>query len=409
LRTRFLLLCAVIVVAAALLFHWSRVAKRTPQVHAEVGTIKWATSIDRLAVFYTSPILGNDETLYVATGDGRVFAIDPSSEVRWQYRLGPDTLIDGGLVQDDQKNLYFTTMDKVFSLSPAGLKRWEASCSPAKKAFGNRGATFDETSVYTSCGDNFAALDKASGNVLWTQPAFDTDSSPVLLPDENLAFVRERRIVIANRDGATISSFPFAPAPPLGSIEALNPESDPYIDTPIAVGTDGTLYAGSRYRSFAALGRGNTVRWTFDAGAQLGFRTSPVIASDGTIIVLTAQATVLAIAPGGKLMWSFPLTRTPNGHGQSPPVLGDDGTIYALADRKLVALSAEGKPVWNLAVGGTTIGSPALAADGTLYFATTDGVIYAVQTASRGLMKSAWPKYQHDSSNSGRAPQTEGR
>jgi outer membrane protein assembly factor BamB len=45
--------------------------------------------------------------------------------------------------------------------------------------------------------------------------------------------------------------------------------------------------------------------------------------------------------------------------------------------------------------------SPTLAPDGTLYIATSDNTLYAVQTTSKGLLNSAWPKYQRDLWNSG--------
>jgi len=82
--------------------------------------------------------------------------------------------------------------------------------------------------------------------------------------------------------------------------------------------------------------------------------------------------------------------------------LGSDGTIYVLAEQRLVALSDQGKLLWDLPLQGTAMGSPALAADGTLYIAMAEGTLYSVQTGSRGLLQSAWPKYQHDASNSGR-------
>jgi len=88
---------------------------------------------------------------------------------------------------------------------------------------------------------------------------------------------------------------------------------------------------------------------------------------------------------------------------QAAPVLGSDGTIYVLAETKLVALSDKGKLLWDLPLQGTPVGSPALAPDGTMYIAMSEGTLYSVQTGSRGLLQSAWPKYQHDASNSGRS------
>jgi outer membrane protein assembly factor BamB len=86
---------------------------------------------------------------------------------------------------------------------------------------------------------------------------------------------------------------------------------------------------------------------------------------------------------------------------QPSPLLGSDGTIYVLAAGKLVALSDLGTTLWELPLPSDAVTSPTLAPDGTLYIATSDNTLYAVQTTSKGLLNSAWPKYQRDLWNSG--------
>jgi outer membrane protein assembly factor BamB len=144
------------------------------------------------------------------------------------------------------------------------------------------------------------------------------------------------------------------------------------------------------------------VKWTFDSGEHAGFRTSPVVASDGTVVAISVQDVVYAFAPNGTVSWTFRLPKTINASRHAAPIIGSDGTIFILAERMVIALSAQGKIIWQLPLQGTTMGQPALAPDGTLYIATVENTIYAVQTGSLGLMQSSWPKYQHDSSNSGR-------
>jgi outer membrane protein assembly factor BamB len=127
-----------------------------------------------------------------------------------------------------------------------------------------------------------------------------------------------------------------------------------------------------------------------------------VIAADGTIIAVSMQDVVYAFAPeDGAVKWTFRLPQTRR--GVHSPVLGSDGTIYTMAETRLLALSDKGHILWDLPLQGTAVGSPALAPDGTLYIAMAEGTLYAVQTASHGLLQSAWPKFQHDSLNSGRA------
>jgi outer membrane protein assembly factor BamB len=201
-------------------------------------------------------------------------------------------------------------------------------------------------------------------------------------------------------DGKTLWSYPRGSLAGFGA--PANGSTDTYIDTPIAVSEDGTIYAGSQLYRFVALDSQGQVKWSYDGGNKAGFRTPPVIAADGTIIAVSMQDVVYAFAPeDGAVKWTFRLPQTRR--GVHSPVLGSDGMIYIMAETRLVALSEAGHIRWDLPLQGTAIGSPALAPDGTLYIAMAEGTLYSVQTASYGLLQSSWPKFQHDSLNSGRA------
>jgi outer membrane protein assembly factor BamB len=392
-KAKVLILCLVILGAGGYVLHLYSLQRRPPGPD-RIPFIKWTRAFDRPG-FYTSPIVGDDGSLYI--GSEEMYSLDPSSAVRWEFRVDLRDLVAGGLLQDEAKNIYFATMNKVYSLSPAGLKRWETSCREPQTALDDKGSTFDGNRLYTMCGQNFAALNKDDGTVLWTIPALDSESTAVMLRDGTLLFVRYRQMYAVDRDGKTIWKYPQAPYATLSG-----PAQDTYIDTPIAVGPDETLYAGSRFSKFAALDPHGTVKWTFDSGEHEGFRTSPVVESDGTVVAISVRDVVYAFAPDGTVSWKFRLPKTINASRHAAPIIGSDGTIYILAERMVIALSAQGKIIWQLPLQGTTIGSPALAPDGTLYVATVEQIIYAVQTGSHGLMQSFWPKYQHDSSNSGR-------
>jgi outer membrane protein assembly factor BamB len=402
-----LILCLVILTTAGIIFYWYRVARRVPRSPVQVPSLKWTTSASDSPSFGSSLIVDGDGALYAASVDGRLFSLDPSSALRWEFRAKLHNSITGGLLQDEARNIYFTTLAGEYSLSPSGLKRWETPCSSTKMAQDDQGATFDDAALYTTCGENFTALNKNDGSELWSLPALDPESAPVMLENGVLLFKRDRRIFASDRNGKTLWSYPRVSSSSLDPrvFSASPPET--YFDTPIAVGPDETIYLGSRFRKFVALDSRGVVKWTFDGGDQAGFRTSPVVASDGTVIAVSIQGVVFAFAADGSVIWRCRIANAINSAGHPAPILGSDGAIYVFAEKTLTALSAEGNLIWQFTIPGTPIGSPALASDGTLYIATSEGLISAVQTESHGLMKSAWPKYQHDSSNSGRVMGTE--
>lgn len=401
-KARILRFAVVIVTAAGCIFYWYYLVRRPVPTSSKIPETKWTKYFESIDGFYTSPTVGTDGTLYIA--GSKMYAMDPSNVSRWEYRVDLHDLIESGVFQDEAQNIYFSTVNKVYSLTSSGMKRWETTCGASPKtASSDQGGTFDGSTIYTTCGQSFSAFNKEDGTQLWSMPTLQRETSPVMLRDGVLAFVRDRRIFAADRAGNILWSYPHVSTSESGALDSRGAPLETYIDTPIAVGQDDTIYAGSQIGKFIALNTRGQVKWTYDNGNQMGFRISPVIAADGTIVAVSVQDVVDALSPDGTVKWTFHLPQTRNMTRHAAPLLGSDGTIYVLAEQRLVALSDQGKLRWDLPLQGTAMGSPALAPDGTLYIAMAEGTLYSVQTGSRGLLQSAWPKYQHDSSNSGRS------
>jgi len=103
--------------------------------------------------------------------------------------------------------------------------------------------------------------------------------------------------------------------------------------------------------------------------------SSPAIAPDGTIYQGTFDGRMLALSPGGKMLWAY---RTKL-EIKSSPAVGDDGTIYfGTRDRKLYALTSAGKLKWEFSTGAWIDSSPAIASDGTICFGSWDKNFYAL-------------------------------
>jgi outer membrane protein assembly factor BamB len=306
---------------------------------------------------------------------------------------------------DEEDNLYFSNMGKVFSLTASGQKRWEAECSPVNSSRLFQQAALGQGVVYTTCGDNFTALNAIDGRELWKLPIAQWNAVPVVLRNGSIVLSHDRSLVALDAHGNSLWEFPppnYIPPPTRPGLV-----TDPMIiSSPIAVGSDETLYVGSGDGEFSAFSSEGTLKWTYNGGPLRGisFFASPVIASDNTILVLSTQATLYAFTPDGVLLWNVHVGEPIKAifqPSQPAPVLGSDGTIYVLVAQKLVALSPAGKQIWELPLSADSNVPPTLAPDGTLYIATSDNTIYAVQTTSKGLMNSAWPKYQRDLRNSG--------
>jgi outer membrane protein assembly factor BamB len=392
------LLCIAILLAGGRVFCWT--FWRTRAQHAT--PIKWKQILPEKLT--SSPIIGNDGSVYAAIFSGAIYALDRSGTIQWTYHVDVND-IPSALMRDAEGNLYFSTTKEVLSLTKSGQKRWETAC-PMPNPFPRpvQEAALTRDIGFTTCGGSFAALDTTDGHELWKlpYPAFQYNTTPVVLRSGTIILPHDQSLVAVDRNGNPLWNFPppryIAPRPRPGlTVDQM------FFSSAIAVGSDENLYLGSGDGEFSCFGADGVLKWTYDAGPLRGiyFTASPVIASDGTVIAISTEASVYAFTSTGELRWSVHLGPAVRNMIQPSPVLGSDGAIYALAAGKLVALSSLGTTVWELPLPSDAVTSPTLAPDGTLYIATGDKTLYAVHTTSKGLMNSAWPKYQRDLWNSG--------
>jgi outer membrane protein assembly factor BamB len=73
------------------------------------------------------------------------------------------------------------------------------------------------------------------------------------------------------------------------------------ITASLALGSDGTLYAGGEDGLLYALDAAGNLKWKFDAGHMI---TAPVIGADGTIYVSNDGERIYAVSPTGAQLWA---------------------------------------------------------------------------------------------------------
>ena len=340
-----------------------------PLVWSETENVRWKTAIRGRG--WSTPV--------VAGGLGWMTSASPDG--RQLYAIAVD--VETGEIAHSK--LVFTVE------KPESVNALNSYASPSPVIDGSR--------VYLHYGTyGTAALDRASGEVLWKRRDLRCDheegpgSSPVLFGDLLILNVdgRDVQYVVAlRRDSGETVWRADRTAPRLDSI---GPGSRKAFSTPIAVVVDGEP-------QLISTGALETVAYDQGSGAELwkvrhgGFSmASRPIAGEGLVFLNTglAKTEMWAVRLGGKgdvtgthVVWKHKrnVPRIPS------PVLAA-GHIYMVSDQGIATcLDAEtGKRRWRERLGGEYCASP-IAARGRLYFFDREGrtVVLAAEPEYRVL------------------------
>ena len=335
---------------------------------------------------WSSPAIGSDGTVYVATGK-RVYARDgETGEKKWEYQTGgvkkweyetygevtssPAIGVDGIVYVGSNDN-------KVYALDgQTGVKQWEyetygeVTSSPAIGADGI---------VYVGSYDNKVyALDGQTGVKQWEYETRENVCSSPAIGVDGIVYVGSNDNKIYALDGQT-------------GVKKWEYLTGGKVTSSPAIGIDGTVYVGSNdNKVYAFDGQTGVKKWEYLTGGKV--ISSPAIGVDGTVYVGSNDNKIHALdGQTGVKKWGY-LT---GGKVTSSPAIGIDGTVYVGSnDNKIYALDGQtGVKKWGYLTGGDLNSSPMIGSDGTIYVGSEDGKMHAIATKSDGWALSAWPMF----------------
>jgi outer membrane protein assembly factor BamB len=317
---------------------------------------RWDFVTDDLEEFYASPAIGTEGTIYIGCQNETAYAINPNGTKKWSRNVA-GAVNAAAVLTSDGAVIFQTDDSMVVAFGSDGVQRWSffSNGGNASPAIGIDGT------VYVPNGEGeIYALDPSSGTAKWAIPYR----------------------VSSNAINASL---------------ALDPGRS-------------VLYAADEVGLFVAVNLDGTFSWQFSVGED---PSSPVIGADGTVY----------IGGGGKLWALDPSTQgvkwsiTPSLAGMlSTPAVSADGYIYFLVvpgkkDRSkqgidsLYAVNPDGTPRWACGLGegssDYTVSSPKIDDQGLIYVG--DGYRGWCVVGLGGPAQSAWPMFQHDAQNTGRA------
>lgn len=356
------------------------------------GKVKWQFATG--APLFSSPAVA-DGTLYLATGDRRLIALDAESgQVKWEWATtGP---VDSSPAVADGL-IYIGLRDKrLIALDTAnGSLRWELKLgSPIYSS-----PTVADGVVYVSCAaDRLYAVDAADGQLRWAADTKSPMSSSSAAVSQGMVVVGSRMRGEPHLTGVWGGSVFFIDARS-GRVQMEYPtlsriESSPAI-------SDGIVYIGSRDRRLYALdltARAWPLEWPilrmWSYAYLLGYapyppvpsgliwhlhadgevKSSPAVAK-GMVYFGTGSGTFYALDTSGQEQWRFDA----GGALPSSPAVGNGVVYFGSADGRLYALdAASGHKLWDFATGGEISSSPTLAYH-KVFVTSEDGYLYALE------------------------------
>lgn len=352
------------------------------------GSLKWTQDFPSAQ----GPGLSADEkTLYIAAGSSLIAASAVDGSKKWEFKAGGN-MVFGPTIGPDG-TIYQGSWDKYFyAINPDGTEKWKY----LTKGTISYPSSIDKNGhIYLGGGDahfgpdgNLYAFDQ-DGKLLWT---YDTKmlrvGSPAIGADGLLYVPASPVLMVINTEGKLVwKKGPDLTATPTGASDPIpsGTSTAPCAPPPAPCGNATGAAPGSGETPETRVAPGSAPG-IINAGEEViaGIIT-PALTPDGTIYIGNPQGKFMALdAQTQEIKWSYQTGKNPEpgiDYGLPSFVVADkDGTVYFGAlDHKFYALDKDGKVKWNYETGGKiTEASPAIGTDGTIYFTSEDGYIYAV-------------------------------
>lgn len=370
--------------------------------------IKWEFPVNN-RIRSVSPAVDDNGTVYVAF-DGKnqggffdnVVAINSDGSQKWVYTTG-DVVRSTPAIGNDG-NIYIASYDDfLHAINPdTGIGVWSTDLAPGKNpnpvytspAIASDGTIYIGTANDT---DNFIALNP-DGTIKWNLPIGDNvDSTPVIGVNGIIYFAADNGKIYAVEDAGTSANILWE--------NTYGTDTS----TSLAIDESGTIYlAGQDKNNSASLGiiiaynNDGTVKWSHNT---IGPITQGGIAvANDHIYVGTKTPELFSFTMDGEIEWVYKDFENVIG---TNPAVDEMGNIYVGDDNgDLSVLTKEGILTYRKNLGNKAWSSPTIGEDGVLYFGvdqegSTSGKFYALETGLTPF-PSGWPMKSRNRKHQGR-------
>lgn len=290
--------------------------------------------------------------------------------VRWTLKIGESVTSSPGIGADGTIYVVGNSPsegDRLVAARPDGTVKWQ---TPIISSVNTAIAIAADGTLYFGTSSSHFLAFNPDGTEKWDfQPGDRVASSPAIGADGAVYFgSHDRKVYALNPDGTLRWEFETA---------------GPVLSSP-ALGTDGTVYVGSNDKKLYALTPSGAKKWEFTTGQPL--TQSPALGSNGRIFLAANDGNIYGVNPDGTRAWT-----NHTGFGHTSPAIGPEGRLYVGRWKAAAAFGIDGSTNWTFDMGERLNASPAVAADGTVYFtASDDGSETGTLVALRADGSKAW-------------------
>ncbi|NUN14154.1 MAG: PQQ-binding-like beta-propeller repeat protein [Myxococcales bacterium] len=318
---------------------------------------------------FSSPVIGEDGTIYIGSADRTFYALTADGQQRWSYPTGE--IIDSAALLDDLGHVYVGSGDgRLYAFDAAtGDPLWmfEADSPTVTGAFirwfeGNVAILPDGTLVVPNDNWRIYGIDRNTGTQkwavsmpeqTWSLPAIDVAHNRWFVGNNNFLPWLGDNVFAFDFSGTslwgastlgTISASPVVVADGaaiVGSFDGFVHRFDANTgDSAWSVPTRDHIYASPGLTADNVLiqpsGDGTVYAVSPDTGVTLWaydtlepIRSSPAIDGNGRIYVGSGEGRLFVLEPDGKLRWAIRLTDGDRNDFNSSPALGESGIVIA--------------------------------------------------------------------------------
>ncbi|AEG19374.1 Ig-like domain-containing protein [Methanobacterium paludis] len=343
----------------------------------QTNTTKWTNS----SIYSVGKVtVTKNGTIYVmGHSDSTLYAFKSDGTLLWSDYLGTGTA-NNGLVVGSDGTIYALDDGTLFAVYSNGTIKWKYNTGSVGAPYGDPVLDSNGIIYFTSNLGNVYAIDtKTNPNDVGAKWVYSTGKSltshGAISSDGKTLYVGSYGAValyaLNTADGTLKWSYSTGTSSSKGGIQS----------TPV-IGSDGTIYVATYGTGilYAITDNGDhaTVKWNTTIGSSYG---NIAISSNGTIYVGCFKTGVNFYAVNssdGSILYNCSLTKATS---VSTPVIGSDGTIYiGTTNGILYALNPDLTTKWIYTASGSgSLSSPTIGPDGTLYVSRYGCGLYAFQ------------------------------